>query len=345
MGRWRCRRWNSLWGVARAGGEEARVRELEEGLVTRYPESGAALSVVFFRADAAHDRDEVPRALALYREAAGISPSQDLAGLARMRWGTCSSGRETPGGRRRSSRSTWIGFPTPVGAGPRRPNWAARSREAVGEEGGRRPPSGADPGGGSPGLLRGEAGGAGGGRGGGFPRGGMGGGWASGEWRRGGGVRPGSRSWPGPWSSCTAAGSMRGLQRSGRRWRSGGAGMPRRCWQVAEALHAGGAPPGGGEPGVRGPTGRSPLGPPPGPGGLSLPEPGDDPPGGQGPARVDPWLVAAIHPAGVRLRPGNRVEGRGPWASCSSFPAQGPKLAAGEGITPLVSPHSSGFPR
>jgi len=122
-----------LVGVARAGGEEARVRELEEGLVTRYPESGAALSVVFFRADAAHDRDEVPRALALYREAAGISPSQDLAGLARMRWGHLLLREGDPRGAAEVFEEYLDRFPT----GRRWTEaayWAARSREAVGEE-------------------------------------------------------------------------------------------------------------------------------------------------------------------------------------------------------------------
>ncbi len=122
-----------LVGVARAGGEEARVRELEERIIARYPESGAALSVVFFRADAAHDRDEVPQALALYREAAGISPSQDLAGLARMRWGHLLLREGDPRGAAVVFEDYLERFPT----GRRWSEaayWAARSREALGEE-------------------------------------------------------------------------------------------------------------------------------------------------------------------------------------------------------------------
>lgn len=123
-----------LVGVAKSEGEEARARELEERLVTRYPESGAALSIVFFRADAAHDRGEVEQALALYRVAAGMSPSEDLAGLARMRWGQLLLAEGDP----RGAAEVFEGYLDRFPSGRRWSEaayWAARSRAGLGEEG------------------------------------------------------------------------------------------------------------------------------------------------------------------------------------------------------------------
>lgn len=121
-----------LVGVAKAQGQGDVVRELEERLVAGYPESEAALSVVFFRGDTAHDRGELPRALELYRQAAAMSPSRDLAGLARMRWGHLLLME----GDTRGAAEVFEGYLERFPTGRRWSEaayWAARSREALGD--------------------------------------------------------------------------------------------------------------------------------------------------------------------------------------------------------------------
>lgn len=73
--------------LRRDEGAGAEARRLEDRLVAAFPSSPQALDVVFFRGDAAHDRGEHREAAAHYREASGMIPTHDRAGLARMRWG------------------------------------------------------------------------------------------------------------------------------------------------------------------------------------------------------------------------------------------------------------------
>lgn len=73
--------------LRRGTGDEAGARRLEERLVGGFPATSQALDVVFFRADAAHDRQQLQEAAQGYREASRMLPAQDRAGLARMRWG------------------------------------------------------------------------------------------------------------------------------------------------------------------------------------------------------------------------------------------------------------------
>ncbi|MBW3535371.1 MAG: transglycosylase SLT domain-containing protein, partial [Gemmatimonadetes bacterium] len=65
-------------------GDEATLRGW---LLERYPTSPEAADVVFFRGDAAHDRNEYPEALRQYEALVDMAPSQSRAGLARMRAG------------------------------------------------------------------------------------------------------------------------------------------------------------------------------------------------------------------------------------------------------------------
>ena len=119
--------------VEGAAGRTAEVRRLEERLVAEHPGTPAALSVVFFRADAAHDRDELPEALSQYQRAAGMAPSQDLAGLSRMRWGQLLIRQGDHQGAAQVFEAYLERFPT----GRRWDEaayWAARSRQALGDE-------------------------------------------------------------------------------------------------------------------------------------------------------------------------------------------------------------------
>lgn len=73
--------------LRRGAGDEAGARRLEDRLVGGFPATPQALDVVFFRADAAHDRQQLQEAAQQYQEASAMLPTQDRAGLARMRWG------------------------------------------------------------------------------------------------------------------------------------------------------------------------------------------------------------------------------------------------------------------
>jgi soluble lytic murein transglycosylase len=73
--------------LRRQAGNEAEAVRLEDRLIVEFPATVQALDLVFFRGDAAHDRQELEEAAERYREASMMLPDQDRAGLARMRWG------------------------------------------------------------------------------------------------------------------------------------------------------------------------------------------------------------------------------------------------------------------
>ena len=76
------------WALLRGRQRRAQdARTLRERLIERFPRSAQAADVLFLRADAAHDQRDLPQALAGYRRLVELSPSQDRAGLARMRCG------------------------------------------------------------------------------------------------------------------------------------------------------------------------------------------------------------------------------------------------------------------
>ncbi|NNK64210.1 MAG: hypothetical protein HKO98_13510, partial [Gemmatimonadetes bacterium] len=78
----------TLWSaVRRRQGRTGDYRTLRGWLVERYPSSAEAAGVVFFRADAAHDRRDWNAALQGYDQVATMAPAVDYAGLARMRAG------------------------------------------------------------------------------------------------------------------------------------------------------------------------------------------------------------------------------------------------------------------
>lgn len=78
----------SLWSaLRRSQGRIGDYQTLRRWLVERYPNSEEAASVVFFRADAAHDQERWDDAVATYTQVAEMAPAVDYAGLSRMRAG------------------------------------------------------------------------------------------------------------------------------------------------------------------------------------------------------------------------------------------------------------------
>lgn len=78
----------TLWAsLRRSQGRTGDYQTLRRWLVERYPNTPEAASVVFFRADAAHDQQRWDDAVAGYDEVARMAPAVDYAGLARMRAG------------------------------------------------------------------------------------------------------------------------------------------------------------------------------------------------------------------------------------------------------------------
>lgn len=73
--------------VRRTQGRRDAVRTIDGWIVERFPESGEAVDVIFFRADQLHDRGDLVPAAQQYRLAADMAPSLDRAGLSRMRLG------------------------------------------------------------------------------------------------------------------------------------------------------------------------------------------------------------------------------------------------------------------
>jgi len=71
----------------RLQGRGGRLRATQERLVERFPSSPVAVDVVFFRADARHDRGDRTGAARGYRKVLEMAPDLDRAGLARMRLG------------------------------------------------------------------------------------------------------------------------------------------------------------------------------------------------------------------------------------------------------------------
>jgi soluble lytic murein transglycosylase len=78
----------ALWaGLRRRQGRSGDEATLHRWLVERYPETAAALDVVFFQGDGAHDRGDLARALEAYARVVEMAPALDRAGLSRMRMG------------------------------------------------------------------------------------------------------------------------------------------------------------------------------------------------------------------------------------------------------------------
>ena len=75
-------RWS---GLRARQGRAGDVRTIEGWLLERYPQSPEAADVLFFRADAPHDRNQLDAAAAAYRRLIETVPAQDRAGLGTMR--------------------------------------------------------------------------------------------------------------------------------------------------------------------------------------------------------------------------------------------------------------------
>ncbi|MYA42492.1 MAG: transglycosylase SLT domain-containing protein [Gemmatimonadetes bacterium] len=111
------------WAAIRSRqGRYGDARTLQDRLVERYPDSQAALDVVFFRGDDHQDAGRLDQAVDHYQQVVSMSPSADRAGLARMRWGQIHLARneteaarrvflgyveDFPGGRRWEEASYW----------------------------------------------------------------------------------------------------------------------------------------------------------------------------------------------------------------------------------------------
>ena len=68
-------------------GQRARVRELEDELIRRFPDREEALRIAYLRADDLQDAGRLDDAIAGYRGVIQMSGAANLAGLSRMRWG------------------------------------------------------------------------------------------------------------------------------------------------------------------------------------------------------------------------------------------------------------------
>jgi soluble lytic murein transglycosylase len=123
----------TLWSaVRRSQGRTGDYRTLRGWLVERYPGSSEAAGVVFFRADAAHDRQDWDAALRGYEEVAAMAPAVDYAGLSRMRAGQIHLHRGDP----LAAAEVFEGYLTDFPTGRRWEEaayWAARSRLDAGE--------------------------------------------------------------------------------------------------------------------------------------------------------------------------------------------------------------------
>jgi soluble lytic murein transglycosylase len=113
--------------MTRALGALGRTREsraVQDTLVARHPDRPESVEILFLRADALQDRGDLQGAVAGFQAAAALSPTQNLAGQARMRLGQIhlSQGREEdavevflsyldafPDGRRWDEAAFWAG--------------------------------------------------------------------------------------------------------------------------------------------------------------------------------------------------------------------------------------------
>lgn len=123
----------SLWStLRRSQGRIGDYQTLRRWLVERYPNSEEAASIVFFRADAAHDQQRWDDAVATYAQVAEMAPAVDYAGLARMRAGQIELHR----GRSAEANTIFEGYLRDFPDGRRWEEaayWAARTRLEMGE--------------------------------------------------------------------------------------------------------------------------------------------------------------------------------------------------------------------
>jgi soluble lytic murein transglycosylase len=71
----------------RALGRGGEARAAQDTLVARFPDRGEAVEILFLRADALQDRGDLPGAIRGFQATSELSPTQNLAGQARMRLG------------------------------------------------------------------------------------------------------------------------------------------------------------------------------------------------------------------------------------------------------------------
>jgi soluble lytic murein transglycosylase len=105
---------------------------LRNRLMERFPASAEAANVLFLRGDAAHDAGNIDAALRDYRRLVDAAPSQDRAGLARMRWGQLHLHRGQP----REAAEVFEGYLAQFPTGRRWEEatyWAAKARLDLGE--------------------------------------------------------------------------------------------------------------------------------------------------------------------------------------------------------------------
>jgi len=105
-------------------GRTSEARAVQDSLIAGYPDRPEAVEILFLRADALQDRGDLPGAVLGFEATAALSPSQNLAGQARMRLGQIhlSTGNEEeaiqvfkdylesfPNGRRWDEAAFWAG--------------------------------------------------------------------------------------------------------------------------------------------------------------------------------------------------------------------------------------------
>jgi soluble lytic murein transglycosylase len=122
-------RWAELRGQQ---GRTADMETLEARLMERFPASPQAASALFLRGDAAQDDGKLDEALRDYQRLVAVAPSQDRAGLARMRWGQIHLARNQP----RQAAEVFEGYLASFPTGRRWEEatyWAAKARMELGE--------------------------------------------------------------------------------------------------------------------------------------------------------------------------------------------------------------------
>jgi soluble lytic murein transglycosylase len=122
-----------LWaGLRRRQGRTNDEATIRRWLVERYPNTSAAAGELFARADEAHDRGDLERALEAYGRVVSTAPEVDLGGLSRMRMGQILLQQD----RLREAAETWEGYLGAFPSGRRWEEatyWAARARLALGD--------------------------------------------------------------------------------------------------------------------------------------------------------------------------------------------------------------------
>jgi len=121
------------WAAIRSRqGRYGDARTLQDRLVERYPDSQAALDIVFFRGDDHQDAGRLDQAVEHYQQVVSMSPSADRAGLARMRWGQIHLARSET----ETARRVFLGYLEDFPAGRRWEEasyWGAHLAEMAGD--------------------------------------------------------------------------------------------------------------------------------------------------------------------------------------------------------------------